>query len=160
VVVVQPLHGTQDTLLFSSPYRESFYWFIYQVNGTKGTSPCDAGWRRGQVELDILMVEVDHVDAFRAYLERRIRFALGRFSRSIRRVRLRVSHGVRGGVSTEVRITIGLLPSGRIVLIERASDLHAAIDRVVDRSARTIARRLDRRRSTGLERIMPGERDR
>jgi ribosome-associated translation inhibitor RaiA len=71
-----------------------------------------------------------------------------------------VSHGIRGGVGTEVRITIGLLPSGRIVLIERAPDLHAAIDRVVDRVARTIARRMDRSRSTGLERTMPGERDR
>ena len=74
-----------------------------------------------------------------------------------RRVRLRVSHGIRGGVGTEVRITIGLLSSGRIVLIERAPDLHAAIDRVVDRLARTIVRRMDRSRSTRLERIMPGK---
>ena len=112
------------------------------------------------MELDILMADVDHVDAMRAYLERRIRFALGRFSRSIRRVRLRVSHGIRGGVGTEVRITIGLLPSGRIVLIEGAPDLHAAFDRAVDRLARRIARRMERSRSTGLERIMPGERRR
>jgi ribosomal subunit interface protein len=130
------------------------------MNGNKETSPCDARWRRGQVELDILMVDVDHVDALRAYLERRIRFALARFSRSIRRVRLRVSHGIRGGVGTEIRITIGLLSSERIVLIERAPDLHAAIDRVVDRLARTITRRMDRSRSTRLERIIPGERRR
>jgi ribosome-associated translation inhibitor RaiA len=112
------------------------------------------------VELEIRMVDVDHVEALRTYLQRRIRFALGRVSRSIRRVTVRVADGTPGGLGVEVRITLDLLPAGRIVLIEQAPELHAAIDSAVDRLARAIARRMDRGRAMGLGGVMPRRKDR
>lgn len=71
----------------------------------------------------------------------------------------RVVNGTPGGVGTEVRITIGLLPAGRIVLIEQAPDLHAAIDCGVDRLARTVARRMERGRRCDSNTSYRGEGD-
>ena len=80
------------------------------------------------VEFEIRIVDVDPMDAFRAYLERRIRFALGRFSRSIRRVTVR-GGATREDCDSEVAITMNLIPKGRAVIVERAGDAHRAIDR-------------------------------
>ena len=97
------------------------------------------------VEVETRIVNVDPMDAFRAYLERRTRFALGRFSTSIRRVTVRVAANAED-CHSEVTITINLIPKGRLVIVERAGDLHRAIDRGVEAVGRTIARRLERRR--------------
>jgi ribosomal subunit interface protein len=97
------------------------------------------------VECEIRIVDVDPLDAFRAYLERRIRFALGRFSRSIRRVTVRVDSSEENSGS-EITIAINLIPRGRVVIVERADDLHAAIDRGIEGVGRTMERRLERQR--------------
>lgn len=97
------------------------------------------------MECEIRVVDVDPMDAFRAYLERRIRFALGRFSRSIRRVTVRVASTAET-CGSEITIAISLIPKGRVVIVERADDLHAAIDRGVEVVGRTTARRLERHR--------------
>ena len=76
-------------------------------------------------------------------MRRRIGFALGRFSASIRRGTVRVTemNALRGGVDTECRITVRLFRQGRIAVIERAPDLHATIDRSIERLQRAVARR-------------------
>jgi len=62
-------------------------------------------------------------------------------------VTVRVGKGRHEGVSTEARITVGLLPAGQIVVVEQAPELDAAIDAALARLARTIARRIDPCRS-------------
>ena len=99
------------------------------------------------MKLEVQMVDVDHVDALRTYIRRRVRFALGRFRRSVHRVTVRVSKGRRGGVGTEAQITVRLLPAGQIVVVEQAPELHAAIGAALARLARTIERRIDSCRS-------------
>jgi ribosome-associated translation inhibitor RaiA len=102
------------------------------------------GGRRGRVELEIRISSIDSHGALQAYVRRRVGFALGRFSPSIRRVAVRVTEvsAVHGGVDTECRIAVRLFRMGRIALIERAADLHAAIDRGIERLQRTVARRM------------------
>ncbi len=95
------------------------------------------------MKFEIRIVDVDPMDAFRAYLERRVRFALGRCSRSIRRVAVRVAATAEDGDS-EVAITVSLIPKGRVVIAERAGDVHRAIDRAVEAVGRAMARRLKR----------------
>ena len=97
------------------------------------------------MKCEIRIVDVDPMAAFRAYLERRMRFALGRFSRSIRRVTVRVAATAEGRDS-ELAITINLIPKGRVVVVEQAGDVHRAIDRGVDAVGRAMARRLERHR--------------
>jgi ribosome-associated translation inhibitor RaiA len=94
-----------------------------------------------------ILVDLDPMDAFRSYLERRIRFALGRFSRSIRRVTVRVATTTAPDFEARGAITISLIPTGRIALVERAGDLHAAIDRAVEAVRRKMAWRLERQRA-------------
>lgn len=103
----------------------------------------------GDVELEIRISDIDSGGALRAYVRRRIGFALGRFSLSIRDVTVRVTEvkAARGHVATECRIAVRLIRTGRIVLIERAPDLHAAIDRGVERLQRRVARRTGSGRS-------------
>lgn len=94
------------------------------------------------MEFDIRIVDIDPMDAFRAYLERRIRLALGRFSRSIRRVTVQVA-AAAGDRDAKVTITVNFISKDRVVLVARAGDVHGAIDRAVEVVGRTIARRLD-----------------
>jgi len=60
------------------------------------------------LELEIRMVDIDHVNALCAYLRRRVRFVLGRFSRSVGRVTVRVANGTPEDVGTGVRIIVAL----------------------------------------------------
>jgi ribosome-associated translation inhibitor RaiA len=103
------------------------------------------------VEFETRIVDVDAMDAFRAYFERRIRFALGRFSRSIRRVTVRVAATPEDRYS-EVAITISLIPKGRVVIIERAGDVHRAIDRGVEAVGRAMAWRMEHRSDAATSR--------
>lgn len=85
-------------------------------------------------------------DAIRAHVDRRMRFALGRFSGRVARVRIvlgnqSVSTGALNKICT-VRVGLSGLPE---ILVEQIdSDIYAAIDRAADRVGRTVARRLDR----------------
>lgn len=101
------------------------------------------------MELEIRIGNIDFHSALQAYVRRRIGFALGRFSASIRRVTVRVAEvdSVRGGVDTECRIALRLFRAGSIGVIERAPDLYAAIDRGIERLQRTVARRMGGDRS-------------
>lgn len=94
------------------------------------------------MEFEIRIVDVDPMDAFRAYLERRVRLALGRLSRSIRRVTVRVA-AAADDRDSEVTITVNFISKGRVVLVAGAGDVHRAIDRAVEVVGRTMARRLD-----------------
>lgn len=96
------------------------------------------------MELEIRIRDIDSDGALRAYVRRRVGFAVGRFSLSIRRATVRVTEGkaVHGRADTECRIAVRLIRAAPIVLIERGPDLHAAIDRCVERLQRTMARRI------------------
>ena len=98
----------------------------------------------GGVKLEVRISDIDSHGAVRAYVRRRIGFALDRFSLSIHRVTVRVSEGkaVHGRVDTGCRLAVRLIRAAPIVLVERGPDLHAAIDRGVERLQRTMARRI------------------
>jgi ribosome-associated translation inhibitor RaiA len=82
----------------------------------------------------------------RDYVERRLRFSLGRFSRRILRVTVRIVdlNGPRGGVDKVCRIEVRLLPAGCFLAEDWDSDLHAAIDRAAERVARSVSRAINR----------------
>ena len=107
-----------------------------------------------RLEIRIRNIKCD--DALRAYIRRRIGFALGRLSLSIRRVRISVNagEGMRGDLGSECRITVRLIRAGSVVLVERAPDAYAAIDRTIERLGRGLSRHVDlRRRSDSDSRV-------
>jgi ribosomal subunit interface protein len=81
----------------------------------------------------------------RAHLERRLAFALARFTPRVRRVRalLADANGTRGGPDKSCRLQV-LTSAGLVQTEERERDLYVAIDLAVERLQRTLARALDR----------------
>ncbi len=86
----------------------------------------------------------------REYIDRRLYFALGRFSTAIDNVSVRVGdvNGPRGGVDKRCRIVVKLRASGSnpIAVDDHDEDLHAAVARASGRAGRTVARAIERKR--------------
>lgn len=86
----------------------------------------------------------DLVQAFKAYVERRLRYALNRFGGRVGRVTVRIS--ADGPAENICRISAEILPFGRIAVEETDSDLFAAIDRATGRIGWLFGRKLERAR--------------
>lgn len=79
---------------------------------------------------------------------RRLRFALGRFDRSVGRVAVRLGddNGPRGGVDKSCRVQ--LRAAGRPIVIEELDpDMYVAIDHAAERVGRAVERALARLRA-------------
>jgi len=98
-----------------------------------------------------------------AHIERRLQFALARFSGRIQRVQvvLEDQNGPRGGLDKSCRIVVRLREAGDVVA--EVADVHweIAVDRATTRVGHTVARRLARRRANRriarpLSKMSPG----
>ncbi|VTT99613.1 ---NA--- : Ribosomal subunit interface protein OS=Candidatus Accumulibacter sp. SK-12 GN=AW08_02343 PE=4 SV=1: Ribosomal_S30AE [Gemmataceae bacterium] len=96
-------------------------------------------------------VEVD--EAVRYRVERRLRFALGRFGGVLGRVAVHSAdvNGPRGGVDKQCRVVADVTGCGYgpVVVQNAAADLAALIDRAADRAGRAVRRRMNRARLSG-----------
>ena len=110
------------------------------------------------MRLEVRVRDRELTEGLRAYVDRRLRFALSRFGRRIGLVTVRIAdvNGPRGGVDKQCRIHAEVIPSGNVDLEETDADLYAAIDRAADRVRRAIARELERAREWPLERRLRG----
>jgi len=84
-------------------------------------------------------------EAFRAYTERQLRFALGCFDGRVGQVTVRITGNEQA--ETRCRVSTEVLPFGRVAVEETDSDLFAAIDRATGRIGRLFGRELERGRS-------------
>ena len=87
-------------------------------------------------------------EALKRYAERRLGFALRKFSKDIGRVTVRLSdlNGPRGGSDKRCQITASVLPSQAVSLQAVDADPYAAIDRAATRLERALVRCLGRTR--------------
>ncbi len=92
----------------------------------------------------------DLAEVFKNYVERRLRFGLGRFGDRVGSVTVRVHGG--GNVESECRISAELRPFGRVAVEEKDSDLFAAVDRATGRIGRLFGRELERSREARIGR--------
>ncbi len=85
----------------------------------------------------------------RQAVERRVRFALGRYRDVVRsvRVRLRDLNGPRGGVDKTCQLEIALSGHPPLVIAGKDVDLYRAIGRAARRADQQVARRLHRAHS-------------
>jgi putative sigma-54 modulation protein len=102
------------------------------------------------MQLMMHMNDADLGDAFRSYVERRLRFALGRFGGRVGQVTVRVSGD--GRAQSRCRISSEVLPFGRVAVEESDPDLFAAIDRATGRIGRLFGRELERAREASVGR--------
>ncbi len=86
--------------------------------------------------------DADLGEAFKSYVERRLRFALGRFGGRVGQVTVRI--GADGPTENRCRISTELLPFGRAAVEESDPDLFGAIDRATGRIGRLFGRELER----------------
>lgn len=82
------------------------------------------------------------------FVERRLQYALGRFSSQIRTVHATLSdiNGPRGGQDVLCRVKVVLRKTGEVIVGDTDVSPEAAIANVADRAARSLSRLLDRER--------------
>jgi ribosome-associated translation inhibitor RaiA len=80
-------------------------------------------------------------------VERRVYFALGRFSNRIRSVDLTLEdeNGQRGGIDKCCRIHVKSRGAKDVIVEGRGDDVRSLVDRTADRAGRAVARNLDLR---------------
>lgn len=91
------------------------------------------------------IVRIDHnelVEVINSYIERRLRFALGRFGDRVGLITVNVTGS--GREENKCRITAELLPFGRVAVEESDLDLFLAVDRATGRIGRLFGRELER----------------
>jgi putative sigma-54 modulation protein len=91
-----------------------------------------------------------HIDPdLTAHIERRLRFALSRFSGRIRRVNVFLAdqNGPRGGIDKTCRIVVILRDGGNVVAEVNDVDWVIAVDRATTRIGHSTGRDLARRRA-------------
>lgn len=77
------------------------------------------------------------------YIERRLRFALGRFGDRIGRVTVLIdADGPRAEQEKLCRVVVDLLGHGRTVVEDTDSSLNAVVDRAADRVGKAVQRKL------------------
>lgn len=105
--------------------------------------------------IDVRSRPFELTPALGGHVERRLRFALGRFSTRVETVRVRVedANGPRGGIDKACRLRVRLRGAAPVRVEETDADVYVAIDRAALRLARGVARELDRRR-TGQRRLL------
>lgn len=95
------------------------------------------------MHIEFRIQNTDPAEVLRGYVERRLRFALGRFGDRVGRITVRISGNAN---ESECRITSELRPFGRVAVQESDPDLLAAIDRAAGRVGRLFGRELQRAR--------------
>lgn len=91
-------------------------------------------------------------DGLKRYITRRIHFALGRFARRVKDVRVMLQdlNGPKGGTDKHCKVIVDIHPRIKVVIEESDAELLAAINRALDRAGRNTARRLDK--ALGMDR--------
>jgi putative sigma-54 modulation protein len=103
-----------------------------------------------QLELRGLDFELD--DELTEHIERRLRFALGRFAERIRHLTVHLSdvNGPRGGIDKRCRIEVGLFPRGVVMVQGLGDDPFALVTHSARRVRRAVRRELERRRERAV----------
>jgi len=104
------------------------------------------------MQIAVRINNADIEEAVRTYVERRLRFALARYGGRVGQVSVQVTIEKHG--EKRCRISVEVLPFGRLAVEEKHRDLFAAIDRATGRVGWLFGRERQRnRRVRGRESI-------
>lgn len=98
------------------------------------------------MQIEIRTRGIEMTNDIRQHIERRIRFALGRFGAEVDSVLVRLDdiNGPRGGVDKRCHIVVVGSRIGALTVDERDADMIAVVERALDRAARSARRSLER----------------
>ena len=105
--------------------------------------------------------KVELGEALREHIERRVYFALSRFSPRISRISVTVEdvNGPRGGIDKRCCIVVKLDRVEELQVEITDADVYDAVAAAADRVGRSVQRKLDRRRAFGRSVPPPERRD-
>ena len=88
-------------------------------------------------------------EALRAHTLRRLQFSLHWAGRDVTQIQVRLAdiNGPKGGLDKRCHLQIRLSNDTDVSVEDTEDDLYVAIDRAIERSKRTITRRLERKRA-------------
>ena len=95
------------------------------------------------MHIEFRIQNTDPAEVLKGYIERRLRFALGRFGHRVGQITVRISGNAN---EIECRIASELRPFGKVAVRENDSDLLAAVDRAAGRVGRLFGHELQRMR--------------
>jgi putative sigma-54 modulation protein len=109
------------------------------------------------MQIDIQARGFALTEALRLHCERRLRFAIGAGGSRLSGIAVRLSdvNGPKGGVDKRCTIRATFPGAAPIFIAQDETDVYAAIDRAVNRAARTLSRQF--KRSRGERRSLPME---
>ena len=101
------------------------------------------------MRIDIHSSKFALTESLRSHIERRVQFALSWAYHRLPHIQLRLDdvNGPKGGVDKVCRIQIPVAGGKPVVIEEIQADMVTAIDRAIERAARTISRRIERSRA-------------
>lgn len=102
------------------------------------------------MNLDVRGVNVPVSRAVEGHVERRFGASLRRFFGRVERVTVRLMdlNGPRGGTDKRVRVAVGIAGAPDVVVQESSSDVYRAIDAAAARAKHSVARVIDKVRTT------------
>lgn len=85
-------------------------------------------------------------DTMKTFIERRVRFALGRFDEHVKTVRVTLedTNGPKGGIDKRCTIRVEAKDVEPVIVEERDQKFYPAITRAAERAHRAIAKEVDR----------------
>jgi ribosomal subunit interface protein len=100
------------------------------------------------MNIQIRGIGIQGTEAIAAHVERRLAFALSRFSAHLDRIQVRFSdlNGPKGGPDKVCQLDFQVRGAGTATVEARDADLYAAVDLAAAKAGRRVARLLDRRR--------------
>ncbi len=112
------------------------------------------------MQVDIQSRHFSLTSAIEAYIRRRLDYGFSARAHHVKCivVRLKDVNGPKGGVDKCCQLQIVLAGLPDIVVEDTETSLYLAIDRAVDRASRSLARKLDRRRTRALQSGLNGAR--
>jgi putative sigma-54 modulation protein len=101
------------------------------------------------MKIDIHGHRIEVSETFRAHIERRLRFALGRFGTRVTTVTVTLEdlNGPRGGIDKQCRIAVTLASAGHLRVEVMDTEITPAVDQAADRIGRAVAREFERHHS-------------
>lgn len=103
------------------------------------------------MKIEIRTQGIELTEGLRLHVEKRVDFALDWAHHEVSQVIFRFSdiNGTRGGKDKRCKLLIPLPGMRDIVIEDTAEEISVVVDRVIDRAAHTLERRLSRRREFG-----------
>jgi ribosomal subunit interface protein len=100
------------------------------------------------MRISVRALGMEATEGIREHVQRRVLFAVGRFSARLEDVSVRLgdANGPRGGTDKTCRVVAVVGGGGQVVVEDADADLYVAVDRATSRLGRAVARAVDRRR--------------